>query len=541
MNPSRDHASGLSERPASTDVDVLVVGAGPTGLAAACEARRHGLSVRIIDRKLGLSTHSKALATHARTMELLEIMGVADRMLAEGVPFAAITAHAGPRGRRTRVDLLGLPWGDTAYPFWLSIPQYATEQVLESRLAELGGAVEWGAAFVELDDREDHLEAHVETVDGLQRVRARWVIGCDGGRSTVRDRVGLRLDRRDSGVEFLLADVAGSLPLAEDEGYAYLAPQGLLIIVPVPDPGRWRIIAHVPAATDAEAPTIDEAYLDALVMERTGLEFGVHDVGWTSRFSLTHGVADAYRRGRVFLAGDAAHVHSPVGGQGLNTGLQDAHNLLWKLAEVEGAPSSPAAAESILDSYEAERRAAGSRMVETVARMTALLTTRNGAIRRVLGRIAPHVLALPRVQARLGRSTGMLEAAYPDGPLSAGPGAGRRLANPILADGRRLSARLPESGWCWVMWQRADEPAAATDDPRWRGLPVIVVRDDEVIEPEASAPAAQARVVLVRPDRVVAGTGAEPQQVRTRLEADADHRNRLDRDLSGGPGRQRSN
>ena len=516
------HASGLPQPSASTDVDadILVVGAGPTGLAAACEALRHGLTVRIIDRRLGLSTHSKALATHARTMEVLEVMGVADAMLAAGVPFAALTAHAGPSGRRTRVDLLGLPWGDTAYPFWLSIPQYATEQVLEARLAQLGGAVEWGTTFAELDEREDHVEATLETPGGRQTVRARWLIGCDGGRSTVRDRAGLRLDRRDSGVQFLLADVAGSLPLAEDEGYAYLTPPGLLIVVPVPDPGRWRIIAHVPATTDADAPTIDAGYLDRLIMERTGLEFGVHDVGWTSRFTLTHGVADAYRRGRVFLAGDAAHVHSPVGGQGLNTGLQDAHNLVWKLAEVERAPS-PAAAEALLDSYEAERRAAGSRMVETVARMTALLTTRNTAIRRVLGRVAPRVLALRRVQARLGRATGMLEVAYPDGPLSAGPGAGRRLANPRLADGRRLSARLPETGWCWVVWQRADEPAPDAEDARWRGLPVIVVRDDEVLEPEPSARSADARVLLVRPDRVVAGTGTEPQQIRTGLEAES--------------------
>lgn len=348
-------------------------------------------------------------------------------------------------------------------------------------------------------------------------MRARWLIGCDGGRSTVRDRVGLRLDRRDSGVQFLLADVAGSLPLAEDEGYAYLAPQGLLIIVPVPDPGRWRIIAHVPAVADADAPTIDAAYLDRLITERTGLEFGVHDVGWTSRFTLTHGVADGYRRGRVFLAGDAAHVHSPVGGQGLNTGVQDAHDLVWKLAEVDRAPS-PAAAEALLDSYEAERHAAGSRMVETVARMTALLTTRNGAIRRVLGRITPRVLALPRVQARIGRSTGMLEAAYPDGPLTAGPGAGRRLPNPKLADGRRLHSRLPGIGWSWLVRTRAGDVVPDPEDPRWRGLSVIVVHDGEVLEPGSSAPADDARVVLVRPDRVVAGTGADPEQIRTRLD-----------------------
>ncbi|WP_448004962.1 FAD-dependent monooxygenase [Agromyces bauzanensis] len=514
MNSSIDGASGLRQPLSPVDVDVLVVGAGPTGLTAACEALRHGLTVRIVDRKQGLSTHSKALVTHARTMEVLEIMGVAPAMLEAGVPFAALNAHAGPRRRPTRVDLLGLPWGDTSYPFWLSIPQYATEQVLERHLQHLGGTVEWGTTVLELDDLGDRVVARIDVGGEPRDVRARWVIGCDGGRSTVRDRIGVRLDRRESGVRFLLADVAGTAPLVEDEGYAYLAPQGLLIIVPVPEPGRWRIIAHV---DDAAEEPIDATYLDDLIAERTGLDFGAHEVGWTSRFTLSHGVADAYRRGRVFLAGDAAHVHSPVGGQGLNTGIQDAHNLVWKLAEAGRAPSR-AGAEALLDSYERERRATAGKMVATVARMTGLLTVRNGAVRRGLGWIAPRALALPRLRARLGRGAGMLETVYPDGSLDAGPGAGRRLPDPELADGRRLSARLPGTGWCWVVWTRAGEVAPDLDEPRWRGLPVIVVREDELLDGGRSA-SLEHRVALVRPDRVLAGVGSAPEELRPSIQA----------------------
>ncbi|WP_136709370.1 FAD-dependent monooxygenase [Agromyces sp. H66] len=509
MTPSPNRAPDLPQPPSPVDVDLLVVGAGPTGLTAACEALRLGLTVRIVDRKQGLSTHSKALVTHARTMEVLETMGVADAMLEAGVPFAALNAHAGPGRRPTRVDLLGLPWGDTSYPFWLSIPQYATEQVLEQHLQNLGGAVEWGTTFADLDDRGDHVVARIEVGGEPQEVRARWVIGCDGGRSTVRDQIGLRLDRRESGVRFLLADVAGTAPLVEDEGYAYLAPEGLLIIVPVPEPGRWRIIAHV---DDAEERTIDAAYLDDLIAERTGLDFGARDVGWTSRFTLSHGVADAYRRGRVFLAGDAAHVHSPVGGQGLNTGIQDAHNLVWKLAE-SGRAQSRAAAEALLDSYERERRAAGAKMVATVARMTALITVRNRGIRRVLGWIAPRALALPRLHARLGRGAGMLETAYPDGPMDAGPGAGRRLPDPELADGRRLSARLPGTGWCWVVRTRAGDATPDLEGPRWRGLPVVVVREEELLD-GGRAGSLDHPIALVRPDRVLAGVGSAPEELR---------------------------
>ena len=205
-------------------VDVLVVGAGPTGLTAACEALRHGLSVRIVDRKQGRSTHSKALVTHARTLEVFETMGVAAEMLAGGVPFAALNAHGGPRRRATRVDLLKLPWGDTAYPFWLSIAQDATELVLEAHLNRLGGVVEWETTLDELRDREDHVEALVTRDGETERVSTRWLIGCDGGRSRVRDQVGLRLARRDAGATFILADVKSTVPIIQNEGYAYLDP-----------------------------------------------------------------------------------------------------------------------------------------------------------------------------------------------------------------------------------------------------------------------------------------------------------------------------
>ena len=507
-------APDLRQPPSPVDVDVLVVGAGPTGLTAACEALRHGLTVRIVDRKQGLSTNSKALVTHARTMEVLETMGVAAAMLDAGVPFAALHAQGGPRGRSTRVDLLGLPWGDTSYPFWLSIPQYATEQVLERQLQHLGGTVEWGTTLLDLNDHGDQVAARVEVAGEPQDVRARWVIGCDGGRSTVRDRIGLRLDRRESGVQFLLADVSGSAPLVENEGYAYLAPQGLLVIVPMPEPGRWRIIAHVDAA-DGQ-PTVDATYLDGLIAERSGLDFGARAVGWTSRFTLSHGVADAYRRGRVFLAGDAAHVHSPVGGQGLNTGIQDAHNLLWKLAEAGRAPNR-VAAEALLDSYEDERRTTAKKMVAIVDRMTTVLTLRSGTIRRVLGWIAPRALAIPRVSARLGRGAGMLEVAYPGGPLDEGAGTGRRLPNPEFTDGSRLYARLPTRGWCWVVWVHAGEHGPDINGPRWHGLPVILVRKNELLDP-GSVPS-DAEIALVRPDRVLAGTGSAPEELRQPIHA----------------------
>lgn len=487
------------------DVDLLVVGAGPTGLTAAAEARRHGLTVRIVDRKPNRSTFSKALVTHARTMEVFQTMGIAERVLEGGTRFAALNIQG--RRRRVRIDLLDQPWGDTAYPFWLSIPQYASERILEEHLEHLGGEVEWGVTLESLEEQYDSVEAQVRHADGhVETIRSGWLLGADGGRSRVRDEIGLTLDRAPAGATFILADVKTTTNLVEDEGHGFLSPEGLLIIVPMPEPTLWRLIAHVPRPPADEPITIDETYLDDLVRRRAGIEFGSHDLGWHSQFDLSHGVVDRYRRGRVLLAGDAAHVHSPVGGQGLNTGVQDAHNLVWKLAQARQL--DPAAADALLDTYEAERRAVAADMVDGVARITGLVTRQTGLVRRVLRSVAPLVLARPKVQARLSRAVGMLEVAYAHGGLvpASSPNAGLRMDNPALRDGGRLYDRLDPGGYTWVVWTRPGEVPPDADDSAWCGLPVVHVPVGDVL---GESPLQHSDpVVLVRPDRYIAITGA---------------------------------
>ena len=494
------------------DVDVLVVGAGPTGLTAACEAARYGLTVRVIDRNAHRSSFSKALVAHARTLEVFETMGVIDPILAEGARFAALNVHTGRRRHRVRIDLLGLPWGDTAYPYWLSIPQYATERVLESHLNTLGPRVEWRTTLDEVHDRGEHVEAKLQRPDGgVEVVRARWLVGCDGGRSRVRAQVGLRLDRSDAGATFVLADVKTTARIPEDEGRVFLDPEGLLLVVPMPEPRRWRVIAHVPTPPPDAAITIDAGFLDDLIRRRSGIEFGSHEVAWGSQFNLSHGLVDHYRRGRVFLAGDAAHVHSPVGGQGLNTGVQDVHNLVWKLAIARH--TGEAAVEGLLDSYEAERRPVARTMVRGTATVTRLLTARNNSARRVLGVLAPRVLGRSAVQARLGRGVGMLEIAYPDSPLvalAAGAlGAGRRMPNPRLRYGGRLHQRLNPLAHTWVVCGRPGEAPPDPADPRLAGLPLVFLPDGALAE----SPRDLARVVLVRPDRYIAAAGDTAEAV----------------------------
>jgi 2-polyprenyl-6-methoxyphenol hydroxylase-like FAD-dependent oxidoreductase len=500
-------------------LDVLVIGAGPTGLTAAAEAVRHGLTVRIVDRKPSRSTFSKALVAHARTLEVFDTMGIADAVLAEGTRFAALNTHAGRRRRPARVDLLNLSWGDTAFPFWLSIPQYSTERILEEHLDALGGAVEWQVSLDDVRDHGDHVEARLVHADGTVEVaRSRWLIGCDGGRSRVRDRVGLRLDRADAGATFVLADVKTTASLTEDEGYVFLAPEGLLLIVPMPEPKRWRIIAHAPDLTTDSTVAIDAAYIDDLIRTRSGLDFGSHDVTWESRFELSHGLADRYRQGRVFLAGDAAHIHSPVGGQGLNTGVQDAHNLLWKLGRARAMPDEHA--DVLLDSYEAERRVVARSMVDGVARVTSMLTTRHGLLRRVLGGFAPKIIARQAVRERLGRNVGMLEVAYPASPVIVGTSssAGRRMPNPALRTGGRLYERLDPVRHSWVVWGRHGEAAPDYAAAGWRGLPVLFVPAEEVAVTTRDGRDHPDRVMLVRPDRYVAAAGPTEEAVWSAVE-----------------------
>ena len=490
--------------PAPFDVDLLVIGAGPTGLTAACEALRQGLSVRIVDRKAHRSTVSKALVMHARTLEALEDLQLSQRLVAEGARFEGLNVRFGKR-EPVRVELGALGWTDTRYPFWLSIPQYATERCLEERLGELGGAVGWRTALESLEQDVDGVTAVLRRDDGgEERCRARWMVGADGGRSRSRDLVGLHMDRESLDKTFVLADVKTTCDLEQSEGHGWRGAQGLLLLVPMPEPDVFRLIAHVPNPGE-EPLTLDADSLDALILARTGMAFGSHDVTWSSQFELSQGLSDRYRAGRVFLAGDAAHVHSPVGGQGMNTGIQDAHNLVWKLALARDI--GDAAAEPYLQSYEQERRPVAAAMVRGTGRATRALTNTHPLLIPLLGFVGSRLAATERVRRALARTTGMLDVAYPDsailGPAGGcGTAPGHRVPNPELGDGLRLHDLLEGQGHTLLSFGSDLQVRGADGD--LRSLPAEVA--------SAAREALGLRgegVLLVRPDRCVAGCWAD--------------------------------
>lgn len=455
---------------------LLVVGAGPTGLTAALAGAKAGLTVRTIDQRPRRQAASKALVTHARTMEIFHSLGIADDVAAAGSPLTALQLR-GSFGAHGRFALDDLDWGDTAYPHWLIIPQYEVEQRLEKALAARGITIEWGTQLTRLNQASGLVTVHLATPAGPDTNTFSWLIGADGGHSTVRQQIGAEFNRDESDALFLLADAYTTAQLPDRTAQALLSPEGFLLLIPYAPHGLWRIVAHLPDTEREAMPAVTPELLDDLMFSRSRIHFGTHDIAWTSHFSPSHAVAAPLRSGRVFLAGDAAHVHSPVGGQGMNFGIHDVHNLMWKLALAARLPTHDT--QRLLDSYEAERRPVIERMVARVQRITSLVTDSRRAGRRLLGTVAPALL--PRIPARqlLAQTMGGLNMTYRHGPLVLGRDklSGKRAASVIL---HTQSAGT----WCWH----------TSDDG----------------------------VQLIRPDGVVAVSGTTRHEVDTKI-----RRNRL--------------
>lgn len=368
--------------PRSTDV--LVVGAGPTGLALAAALRLRGLDPLVIDRQAAGENSSRAAVIHARTLEVLEAIGVSDTLTGRGVHAQRFTI----RDRDRVLVPIGFAALPTRYPYTLMVSQAVTEAVLLERLQALGGTVLRPRRLVKLQPHAAHVRAWLD--DGTA-VDARWVVGADGLHSTVREQAGIGFSGGSYGESFVLADVtlAGGAP--HDEVILYFSPAGMVVVAPLPD-GQHRIVATVDEAPAEPDAAFVQALLDARGPERDPLRVG--GVIWGSRFRVHHRVADTYRAGRVLLAGDAAHVHSPAGGQGMNMGLLDA------LALADALPRALAGDESALDAYARDRRPVAQQVVAFADRLTRLATM-PAALRGLRNALLSLAGALPPVRRRL--------------------------------------------------------------------------------------------------------------------------------------------
>jgi 2-polyprenyl-6-methoxyphenol hydroxylase-like FAD-dependent oxidoreductase len=365
--------------------DVLIVGAGPVGLTAAVVLTRLGHQVVIVDGQAEGANTSRAAVVHSRTLELLEPYGVSAALAARGVHTSRFTIRDRDR-LLVPVPFDGLP---TRYPYTLMISQADTEAYLLARLEELGGKVLRPARVTTIAQDDSGVTA---TLDDGRELRASYLVGADGMHSLVREQSGIGFGGGTYAESFVLADVRLSGGVPGDEVILYFSPEGLVVVAPLPD-GRYRIVATV----DDAPKEPDAAFVQRLLDTRgpKAVPAVVEEVVWGSRFRVHHRIADTYRDGRVLLAGDAAHVHSPAGGQGMNLGIEDAVALGEALAKVLDGGS-----QDLLDGYAAARRPVAEKVVGLASRLTALATA--SAARRPLRNLALGLAGrIPAVRRRL--------------------------------------------------------------------------------------------------------------------------------------------
>ncbi len=419
------------------ELDVLVVGAGPTGLALAAQLYAFGVRARLVDRQDDRVHESRALAIQPRTLEVLAPLGVSDELVAGGNPAVQLRIHA--PGRVVAVPLFDLGLDDTAYPYLLFLSQAETERILEEHLRRSAAAVERGVELIDLNCGADAAVATLRYRDGREEVvSARYVVGCDGARSTVRRLAGIPFEGSAYPQTFVLADLEAD-GIEPDAAHVFLSERGMLFFFPLGKPATWRLLAMRPPTdpTPPDAPvSLDQ--VQAIADTYTRGTVRLHDPVWMTNFRLQHRAATHYRAGLVFLAGDAAHIHSPAGAQGMNTGIQDAVNLGWKLARVLHGTGDPA----LLDTYEPERAPVGKMVLRFTDRAFTMATSTNRVVR------CPHPARTGGDPAR-SEARGRARLLLPHGlaarhPLPAQPAVpGRPEPAAQRPQGRRPTTRRP--------------------------------------------------------------------------------------------------
>lgn len=372
------------------DTDVLIVGAGPTGLTLATYLARAGVSTIIVDRLATGQNTSRAAVIHAHTLEELGAVGVTERLEREGLKVQRFTLR--DRDRR----LVSLSFGQlpSAHSHLLMLTQEVTERILREQLADSGRQVRWSCAVEALRETAEGVEAIVVTPEGRGIIRARYVVGADGVNSLVRKSAGIGFSGESYEDSFVLADVNMEWSHGGDEVSLFFSPEGMLVVAPLPG-GRFRLVATLDDAPEKPGIRDIQALLDARAPTRGAARVSV--VHWSSRFRLHHRVADQYRRGRFLLVGDAAHAHSPAGGQGMNTGIVDAVVLGKLLARV----LKDGAAQSQLDHYEALRRPAAQQVLGLAGRLTKMATVKGRMARRLRNVLLGVMGRIPAMRRKL--------------------------------------------------------------------------------------------------------------------------------------------
>jgi 2-polyprenyl-6-methoxyphenol hydroxylase-like FAD-dependent oxidoreductase len=495
------------------DPRVLIVGAGPTGLVLALWLTRLGTAVRVIDKTAEPGTTSRALAVQARTLEYYHQLGIADAVVAGGVQIANLNFWV--KGTpAARVPLRHIGEGLTPYPFALVFPQDAHERLLVERLDALGVRVERRTELLRFEQNDRGVRATLRRPDGSEEVcEAAYLAGCDGASSTVRDALGVGFPGGTYTGLFYVADVTATGPAVNDELHVDLEDADFLLVFPLKGKNRLRLVGVVRdlPGRDHRALTFEDVKGRAI----EHLKLHIEAVNWFSTYRVHHRVAHHFQKGRVFLLGDAAHIHSPVGGQGMNTGIGDAVNLAWKLAAV----LNRGAAESLPDTYEPERIPFARRLVATTDRVFTLVTARGFVARFVRTRLVPLLVPLlfrlPPLRRFLFETVSQIGVNYRSSSLSAGKAGalrgGDRLPWVELGPGRDNFAPLTSLDWqVHVYGEARPELTAACAELQ---LPLHVFAWQPNMR---RAGFTRAALYLVRPDGYIAlaDSQADPERLR---------------------------
>ena len=428
-------------------IDVVVAGAGPTGLLLAGDLAAAGVRVTLVERRAEESNLTRAFAVHARTLEQLDARGLADAVVASGNTLDRLRLFG-----RTSIDLRSLP---SRFPFVLVTPQYHVERVLEDRAATAGATILRGVRVRDLAQDGDEVTVDCEDAGGKRsQLRAPYLVGTDGHRSAVRGALGLDFPGTSVVSSVMLADVRMSDPPAELLNFNANG-QGFFFVVPFGD-GWYRIIARDPAEELPDDAPVSLADVVGVAERVVGTDYGMHDPRFMSRFHSDERQVRRYRVGRVFLAGDAAHVHSPAGGMGMNTGMQDAANLSWKLAAVLAGRGD----DRLLDSYHDERHPVGKMVLRTSGGIIRAALLRPRPARALRDGAVAMAFRVPPITRRLGRRISGLDIAYPP-PRGSHRPVGTRAEDVVGTDGRRLYEALRSGRACW--WRhRGSRPGTST-------------------------------------------------------------------------------
>ena len=493
---------------------VLIVGAGPTGLVLALFLAKAGVTPRIIDKNSGPGQASRAMAVQARTLEFYRQLGFAEEVVSRGIPIESIDLRA--HGKViSEIKIADFGGGLSPYPFVLSFPQDDHERLLVVQLQAAGVEVEWDTELLELHETPDDVRATLRHKNGTEEdCAAGYLCGCDGARSTVRRDLQLGFAGGTYDKTYFVADVEATGEAATGHSFSLcLGERDFLIVLPVRSTGMNRLIGIVPEELkDQEEVTFEDIRTSA----EGAANIRVQAVNWFSTYKVHHRVADHFRRGRVFVAGDAGHIHSPVGGQGMNTGIGDAVNLSWKLAAVVRGRADA----SLLDTYEPERIAFARALVATTDKLFQLMTG-PGAGRRLfrealMPHLAPFALGFPGVRTAAFRLVSQTRINYHQSALSSGAAGGvqggDRLPWVTLRGGGDNFAPLQSLDWQAHVY---GEPSQTLGEAaRGAGLALYSFERTERME---EAGLGRDALYLVRPDGYVAL--ADPAQDADRLRA----------------------